>query len=319
MKPVWDAFFEALAGALISASATAVAALLCLPLGRQLRRGIPQWSGPLNEIGCGFAAGALLADVALHLLPSCFTEGGQELHAVSDHGHDHDHAASGGLLLGLFVFFLLEKVVQWLQLTPSQGHENHERAKRKERPPSSVASVGWLNLAADAIHNFVDGMAIGAAFLTQRRIGITTTLAVWLHEVPQEVGDFLILVQAGFSPMRALLLNFACALSAVGGAAALFGVHWIIERRRMSLAMNEAPALLSSMRRRILPFAAGGLLYLATTSLMAQMQRVPTESTVSSRKDKLHSARKQHALRTGWQILGLLGGLVSILGVEYLV
>ncbi|KAF6005008.1 hypothetical protein F1559_004868 [Cyanidiococcus yangmingshanensis] len=321
MDLIWDAFVESVAGALVSASATAVAALVCLPFGRQLRQGGSLWSRSLNEVGRGFAAGALLADVALHLLPSCFAEGVHETHRSDAHGHKHSYTASGGLLLGLFTFFLLEKLIQWLQLVPVNANANHESSKRKERQTpssSSVATVGWLNLAADAVHNFVDGMAIGAAFLTQRRIGITTTVAVWLHEVPQEVGDFLILVQAGFTPMRALFLNLVCALSAVGGTVALFGVYWTIGHERESFVQKAAPEMLEAMRSRVLPFAAGGLLYLATTSLMAQMQSMPPFYSSTGGGTKPLSARQQHAYRSGWQITGLVGGLVSILGVEHL-
>jgi zinc and cadmium transporter len=324
MLQVWRAFLESVAGALVSASATAAAALLCLPLGKRVVRRASPWSMPLSDIGSGFAAGALLADVVFHLLPRCFAGAEVAAHHESVHHHAHDHVTAGGMLTGLVTFFLLEKFVQWLHLsaTPNATVEATADGKRSASSASKapVAPVGWLNLIADGVHNFVDGLAIAAAFLTQRRNGIITTVAVWLHELPQEISDYLVLVQAGFTPFRALYLNLVCSLSAVAGALVVFSGYWMLGYRLGESLDASVPMMLASVQRRVVPFAAGGLLYLATTNLLSQMQQtVPFFAPVHQGATKpFASPRRKHMQRTLWQMTGLVSGILCVLATEHI-
>lgn len=139
-----------------------------------------------------YSVGVLLGVAFLSLLPEAFEETAdpEELFGV--------------VLAGLLAFFLLEKAALW--------RHGHERGDHGARQPS-----GMLILVGDAFHNFVDGMLIAAAFLTDVRLGITTTLAVMAHEIPQEVGDFAVLLKAGYGRARALTLNLAVSLTSVAG------------------------------------------------------------------------------------------------------
>lgn len=139
-----------------------------------------------------YSVGVLLAVAFLSLLPEAFEEATdpERLFAV--------------VLAGVLAFFLLEKAALW--------RHAHEHGDHGTRQPS-----GMLILVGDAFHNFVDGVLIAAAFLSDFRLGVTTTLAVIAHEIPQEVGDFTVLLKAGYSRGRALLLNLAVSLTAVAG------------------------------------------------------------------------------------------------------
>lgn len=145
-----------------------------------------------------YSVGILLGVTFLSLLPEAFekTENVEMLFAV--------------MLAGLLAFFLLEKAALW-----RHGHTHEEHGARE---PS-----GMLILVGDGFHNFVDGVLIAAAFLTDVKVGIATTLAVMAHEIPQEVGDFMVLLRAGYPKSRALWLNIAASLtSVVGGVVGYF-------------------------------------------------------------------------------------------------
>ncbi len=139
-----------------------------------------------------YSAGVLLSVAFLDLLPEAFEKAADA------------ETLFGVVLAGILAFFLLEKVALW-----RHGHAHDEHGTRK---PS-----GMLILVGDAFHNFVDGVLIAAAFLTDFRLGITTTLAVMVHEIPQEIGDFMVLLEAGYGRRRALLLNVAASLTSVAG------------------------------------------------------------------------------------------------------
>lgn len=149
-----------------------------------------------------FAIGALLGAALLGLLP----------HALEGAGSDDLHAISGTLLLGLFGFFLLEKLVLWRHCHHSEceihAPDDHGHEHR---------AAGTLILIGDSLHNFIDGVLIGAAFLTDIHLGIVTSLAVAAHEIPQEVGDFAVLLHSGFSVRRAFLFNLLASLATVVG------------------------------------------------------------------------------------------------------
>ncbi len=116
--------------------------------------------------------------------------------------------------------------------------------------------MGQLVLFSDGVHNFMDGMIIGASFLVSPGVGVATTVAVILHEIPQEIGDFAVLLHAGYEKMRALWLNFLSALLAVLGTL-------------VALIMGEG----GSFTKWILPLAAGGFIYIAVADLIPELQK----------------------------------------------
>ena len=139
-----------------------------------------------------YSVGVLLGVVFLDLLPEAIEES------------DNAAALLMLMLAGILAFFLLEKAALW-----RHSHEDDDHGARK--------ASGMLILAGDAFHNFVDGVLIAAAFLADFRLGVTTTLAVMVHEIPQEIGDFMVLLHAGYGRARALLLNAAVSLASVAG------------------------------------------------------------------------------------------------------
>lgn len=212
----WIVTFTALGGLL---SAAAAGIFLLLPE-RPRAQVLPHL--------VSFATGALLGAALLALLP----------HAIEGVG-DHDvHGIGIALVAGIGVFFVLEKLVLWRHChadecethTPSQHHRDRASA--------------FLVLAGDGIHNAIDGMLIAAAFLTDVNLGIVTAIAVMAHEIPQEVGDFAILLNAGMSRGRALLLNLATSLTSVlGGLIAYFALREAMEVLPYALAVAAASFL----------------------------------------------------------------------------
>lgn len=180
-----------------------------------------------------FAAGALLGDAFVHILPE-----------VAESEAGFDLAASLSLVLGVVVFFILEKVLHW--------HHSHLPAEEVLHP------VATMNLVGDGLHNFIDGAIVVAAFTVSPQLGIATAVAVALHEIPQELGDFGILVHAGLTPRRALFLNVATgAMAIVGGVAALL--------------LGSVTAI----ERPLLPFTAGAFVYIASTDLIPELHKEP--------------------------------------------
>ena len=180
-----------------------------------------------------FAAGALLGDAFLHLLPEI---------AESERGFDF--LASMSVLAGITGFFLLEKGLHW----------HHAHFPREE----VVHPVAVSNLIGDGLHNFVDGAIVAGSFLVSPQLGIATTIAVVLHEVPQELGDFAILVHAGLKPRRALLLNFLSGLVAIAGAVA-------------TLLLDS----IGGIEQFLVPFSAGAFIYIASTDLIPELHKEP--------------------------------------------
>lgn len=185
------------------------------------------WAIPLL---ISLAVGALLADALVHLLPEAYESTGSAA------------LTSLYVLMGIVAFLVLERFLRW-------HHEHHALAV------NPVLPVGRINLLADAIHNLLDGLAIGASFLVSTPIGLATTLAVVLHEIPQELGNFGVLVHAGYTPRRALFLNFLTALTAFAGAF-------------VSLSFGASARDYSLF---ILPFTAGGFIYIAGADLIPEL------------------------------------------------
>lgn len=179
-----------------------------------------------------FAAGSLLGDAFLHLLPEAIEELGVGLEMPL------------AILVGLLTFFVLEKFISW-------RHCHIPTSKEHPHP------VVFMNLVGDGIHNFTDGVVITASFLVSVPMGIATSLAVIFHEIPQEIGDFGVLIHGGFSKERALFFNFTSALMAVAGAVfTLFlGVRFV------------------GLMRLLIPFTAGGFIYIAGSDLIPELHK----------------------------------------------
>lgn len=179
-----------------------------------------------------FATGALLGGAFLHLLPEAVEESGFTL------------PVSIYVLSGIIAFFIIEKFIHWRHChIPTSADHPHPFA--------------YMNLMGDSVHNFIDGLIIAASYLASLPLGMATTLAVVLHEIPQEIGDFGVLVHGGFTRRRALLLNFLTALTAVAGAIFTLLTFSLIEGLTLFL----------------LPFAAGGFLYIASSDLIPELKK----------------------------------------------
>lgn len=178
-----------------------------------------------------FAAGTLLGDAFLHILPEIVDKSGFGINI-------------GLSILGaMLIFYLLENFIHW--------HHYHHIADEDKHP------VGVLNLVGDGFHNLIDGVIIGAAYMVDMRLGMATTLAVAFHEIPQEIGDFAILLHSGFSKVKALVFNFLSGLVAIIGVLLAIWFSWAIE--------GALPLLLA--------FTAGGFIYIATVDLIPELHK----------------------------------------------
>lgn len=188
-----------------------------------------------------FSAGALFGDAFIHLLPE----------AVEAEGFSMSVSIS--LLGGIMVFFILEKFIHWRHChIPTSEHHPHP--------------VAFMNLVGDGVHNFIDGLVIGASYMASIPVGIATTLAVVLHEIPQEIGDFGVLLHAGYTKKKALFFNFMSGLTAVAGVL-------------VALYVGESAADITSF---LIPFAAGGFIYIAGSDLIPELHKEtnPAKSAV---------------------------------------
>src|SRR3989344_9474657 len=185
------------------------------------------------------SVGALLGDVFIHLLPSAFS--GENNLAPS--------VVSLSVLAGLIFFFVLEKFLLW-----HHRHGHFEEGIESRTHDHSPKPLGVMVLFADGVHNFIDGVLITAGFLVSPAVGLATALAVILHEIPQEISDFGLLLHSGYSRTRALAFNFASALMAVLGAL-------------LALVLGGA---LEGFTLIATAFAAGGFVYIAGSGLMPQ-------------------------------------------------
>jgi len=212
--------------ALLAISAISLVGVLVLSLGsKQIERAM--------ILLIPFAAGALLGDAFLHILPE-----------VSERSDGFGLGASIAVLTGLVSFFALEKLLHW-----HHAHFPHEEV---------IHPVATTNLVGDALHNFVDGAIVASSFLVSMPLGIATSIAVALHEIPQELGDFGILIHAGVKPRRALLLNFLSALVAVAGG-----------------LLTLAFVSIADVESLLLPFTAGAFVYIASTDLLPELHKEP--------------------------------------------
>ena len=178
------------------------------------------------------AVGALLGDAFIHLIPEALEKATNPV------------LVSILIILGMLIFFVLEKFMHW-------HHHGEDKGETHIHP------VGRLVLISDGVHNLIDGLIIGVSFIASFPLGIATTIAVILHEIPQEIGDFSVLLHSGYSRKRALWLNFLSALTAVIGVFIAF-------------ILGEAGDGLVLL---ILPMAAGGFIYIAVADLIPELHK----------------------------------------------
>ena len=205
------------------------------------------------------AVGALLGDAFIHLIPEAFENSRDPL------------SISLLIIAGIIIFFAFEKFLHW--------HHHGDDAEEHDIHP-----VGKLILFSDGVHNFIDGVIIGISFLVSIPLGVATTLAVILHEIPQEIGDFAVLLHAGYTRRRALWLNFLSALTAVFGTL-------------VALTLGEANQSFADL---ILPLAAGGFIYVAVADLIPELH-------------KTKSIKQSFS-----QIIFLIIGVVLMVGLTFL-
>lgn len=193
----------------------------------------PKVLNQLTLFFVSFAIGALLGDAFIHLIPQSFEF------------FNSSTISSLFILLGIIIFFILEKFLLW--------HHCHEVDCHQ-----STKHIATLNLVGDSVHNFIDGALIAASFQISPIVGLTTSLAVILHEIPQEIGDFGILIHHQITVKKALVYNFLSALFSFFGVLLVF----IFD---------------TSFSLFLIPVTAGGFIYLAATDLIPELHRHDTK------------------------------------------
>jgi zinc and cadmium transporter len=188
-----------------------------------------------------FAIGALLGAAFLEIIPHAFE-------------HGEAHQAAGAILGGIFGFFVLEKLLLWRHC-----HTEHCEVHDPHAAPHDRGRSGALIVVGDTIHNFLDGLLIAAAFLQSTELGVIAAVAIIAHEIPQEVGDFLILLHSGYSRAKALAMNLVSSFATlIGGAIGYFGLQ--------AVAGWEAT---------LLGVVAASMIYVAVADLIPGLHRRP--------------------------------------------
>ena len=207
-----------------------------------------RWLRTISLLLVALSAGTFLGETFIHLLP----QANQNLSTQSVYI---------GVLAAYTFFLIVESILHWHHC--HLGNCDHH-------------TIGYMNLLGDSVHNFIDGLIIAATFLIQPQLGLITVVAVALHEIPQELSDFGVLIYSGFKIKKALLLNFLVSLMVVVGGV----VGWLLAGR-VAILVNY-----------LVPFAAGGFLYLATSDLIPQI--------------KQEKNLKQAILNLGFFLLGIM-------------
>jgi zinc and cadmium transporter len=208
------------------------------------------------------AVGAFLGDAFIHLIPEAFEE------------IQNPVSVSLLIILGMLSFFVLEKILHW-----HHHAHTHDPCSRKEKV-EQIKPLGKMILISDGVHNLIDGIIIGISYLAGIQVGIATTIAVLLHEVPQEMGDFGILVRSGYTKKKALFYNFITALLAVVGLVFV-------------LVAQEFAEKISII---VIPVVAGIFIYIASSDLVPELH-----------KEKI-------SVKTLFEILAIIAGI----GIMYL-
>uniref|UniRef100_A0A5S6R0E5 Uncharacterized protein n=1 Tax=Trichuris muris TaxID=70415 RepID=A0A5S6R0E5_TRIMR len=254
-----------------------------------LSGGALEQNQPLLKPLLAFASGSLLGDAFLHLIPHAYTARTDPSHHHGHQGHSHYHNHSGG-----HEGHDLSKVVRVINNKVGDGHSHHSHGRTSEKLQEKQLETsakdqtssdddsamngaqgkaklpvlersldrriaGYLNLAADFAHNFTDGLAVGASYLAGNAVGAVTTFTVLLHEVPHEIGDFAILIQSGCSKTKAILLQLVTAVGALLGCCVSL------------LSANAVEISEAASHSWVLPFTAGGFIYIATVSIIPEL------------------------------------------------
>jgi len=278
----------------------------------------------LLEVLVAFGVGALLGSAILELIPAAFElhqhgaeEGGDSHDHGSEEEEDHRNYLWGGaaVLAGLVFFFILEKIITfalvyalkiWDKYHPKSEDDDLELGEDQQKEMGGhshgvdlfsggkkrLKAVGILNLITDGVHNLIDGIAIGVAWKTDLGTGLATSLAILFHEIPQEFGDFAILLYAGFKKWQALLFNLFSALIAFLGT--LIGLL-------IGTAAQDAD-------RWILAITAGGFIYIALVDMLAEIKEI---------KGIFHSIAQVLAILTGMAIMFIIAIFEDDLGGCY--
>jgi zinc and cadmium transporter len=203
----------------------------------------------------GLGAGGLIGGAFLHLLPEAVEKSAEP------------HQVFLFTIIGFTAFFIMEKYFFW----------RHCHAGKCE-----VHAFTYLNLVGDSIHNFIDGLIIGTGFTVSIELGIITTMALILHEIPQELGDFGVLLYGGWSKMKALLFNFLTAATAILG----------------TLVGSYFASRIEGVTGILLPFAAGGFIYIAACDLIPELHKQPDQK------------------KALWSMLFFLAGIMLMTGMK---
>ncbi len=179
----------------------------------------------------GLSSGALMGGAFLHLLPE-----------AQEKAEESNINIFTWTLIAFIIFFIIEKVLHW-------RHCHKEKCE--------VHTFGTMNLIGDAVHNFIDGLIIATGFMVNPALGISTTIAIALHEIPQEIGDFGVLLFSGYTKTKALFFNFLTALTALTGG--IVGYYLIEYSENIELYL--------------LPIAAGGFIYIAASDLIPEIRK----------------------------------------------
>ena len=192
-----------------------------------------------------YAVGALLGAAFLDIIPHLFED------------NKHPARTAAFILFGLLVFFMLEKLLLWRHHHHQSDEEQAEAEEQMRHAGHDHGRSGWMIIFGDAFHNFTDGVIIAGAFLADVKLGVVTSLAIIAHEIPQEIGDFVVLLHSGFSKRRALFWNLVSGMSAMlGGLIAYF-------------ALSHVESLIPD----ILAFAAASMIYVAVADLIPGLHK----------------------------------------------
>jgi zinc and cadmium transporter len=178
-----------------------------------------------------FAVGAMFGDVFIHLIPELFEEG------------NATEITPFFILGGILLFFVLEKFLHWRHCHAGEGKEH-------------IHPIAGANLVGDAFHNFLDGLLIASTFAINPTAGIATTIAVILHEIPQEIGDFGVMIHSGMKVKTALMLNLLSAFAAILGVLIFFMLGEVVQ----------------GVEQYLLPITIGGFIYIAGSDLIPELK-----------------------------------------------
>ena len=231
-------FFYVLAASLLVAIVSLISALFLYIDDQRLKTWMPRL--------IAIAVAVLLGDAFLHLLPDAI-----------DIAEESSNSVFLWTLIGILIFFFIESAFQRNQKFEPKSHELTE---------IPVKSFARMNLIGDGVHNFVDGILIASSFLVDPGLGVATTIAIVLHEIPQEISDTAILIQGGYGKGRAVILNFFCALVCIAGAMSTLVISQITELGLSSL----------------LALTAGGFIYIAAGDLFPLLRSEGLKDKASS-------------------------------------